>query len=168
MDKKRIAIALALIVPALVLMLQRAPVVEAREMLHPCPDPDDESQSLTWPDGSVAVNCNVIGPDGATQTGPYLPSVSDLAVTYPSAMIESVKNKFRQALNRPQPATPLPPVIELYSGVNPVTAKPVLIDYLREEELLRVSTYYPDTPAAANKPYIFTLNQSNQVEHLVW
>lgn len=83
-------------------------------------------------------------------------------------MIEGVKQKFRQALGRQEPPQALAPVVELYSGVNPMTGKPVLIDYLRDEELIRVSTYYPDTPAAGNKPYIFTLNQSNQVEHRVW
>jgi len=49
-----------------------------------------------------------------------------------------------------------------------MTGKPVLIDYLRDEELVRVSTYYPHTHTAGNKPYIFTLNRSNQVEHRVW
>lgn len=83
-------------------------------------------------------------------------------------MIESVKREFRQALNRPKPAEPLARVIELYSGVNPMSGKPVLIDYLRDEEVLRVSTSYTDTPADANKPYIFTFDRSNQVEHRVW
>ena len=110
-----------------------------------------------------------IGPDGATQAGPYLSSVSDLAGRYPSSAIESVKRRFREALDRPEPAeTPLARVIELYSGVNPMSGKPVLIDYLRDEEVVRVSTYYADTPVAANKPYIFTLDRSNQVEHRVW
>lgn len=110
-----------------------------------------------------------IGPDGATQAGPYLSSVSDLAGSYPSSAIESVKRRFREALDRPAPAaTPLARVIELYSGVNPMSGKPVLIDYLRDEEVVRVSTYYADTPVAANKPYIFTLDRSNQVEHRVW
>lgn len=49
-----------------------------------------------------------------------------------------------------------------------MSGKPVLIDYLRDEEEVRVSTYYADTPIAANKPYIFTLDRSNQVEHRVW
>ena len=109
-----------------------------------------------------------IGPDGATQAGPYLSSVSDLAGGYPSSLIEAVKRRFRQALNRPDPAEQLPRVVELYSGVNPMSGKPVLIDYLRDEEVVRVSTYYADTPYSMDKPYIFTVNESYQVTYQDW
>ena len=109
-----------------------------------------------------------IGPDGATQAGPYLSSVSDLAGGYPSSLIEAVKRRFRQALNRSDPAEPLARVVELYSGVNPMSGKPVLIDYLRDEEVVRVSTYYADTPYSMDKPYIFTVNESYQVTYQDW
>lgn len=111
-----------------------------------------------------------VGADGSTEAGPYLPSVSDLARTYPAdaATIEKIKRMFRKALGQPAAPKAIPAIIELYAGVNPMTGKPVLIDYLRKEELLRVSTYYPDTPTSTSKPYIFTLNESNQVTHRVW
>ncbi|MDE0462099.1 MAG: hypothetical protein OXH93_06820 [Caldilineaceae bacterium] len=62
----------------------------------------------------------------------------------------------------------VPPVVELYRGVNPMTGKPVQIDYLPNEEVIRVSTYYADTPYSINKPYIFTFNKSHQVTYQAW
>ena len=86
-----------------------------------------------------------VGP-GGVQEGPYLPSVSDLAELYSA----------------------VPPVVELYRGVNPMTGKPVQIDYLPNEKVIRVSTYYADTPYSMDKPYIFTLNNSHQVTYQAW
>ena len=59
-------------------------------------------------------------------------------------------------------------VVELYRGTNPMTGKPVQIDYLPNEEVIRVSTYYADTIYSMNKPYIFTLNTSYEVTHEAW
>lgn len=111
-----------------------------------------------------------VGADGSTEAGPFLPSVGDLAQSYPADAdtIEKIKGMFRKALGQPTARKATPAIIELYAGVNPMTAKPVLIDYLRKEEMLRVSTYYPDAPTSTSKPYIFTLNESNQVTHRVW
>ncbi len=62
----------------------------------------------------------------------------------------------------------VPAVVELYRGVNSLTDKPVHIDYLPGEEVIRVSTYYPDTPYSINKPYIFTLDKDSQVTYQAW
>ena len=67
---------------------------------------------------------------------------------------------------QPGPFLPdAPNQIERYEGVNSLTGKPVVIDYVVEGEkkLLRVSTYYPD-----NKPYIFTLDPGHAVNFISW
>ncbi|MDE0142922.1 MAG: hypothetical protein OXI80_15470 [Caldilineaceae bacterium] len=86
-----------------------------------------------------------IGPDGVA-TGPLLPTMSELANTHTTVSL----------------------VVGLYSGANPLTGKSVQIDYLPNEKVIRVSTYYADTPYSIDKPYIFTLNESYQVTHLAW
>jgi len=86
-----------------------------------------------------------IGPDGV-QTGPYLSSFSELAET--QSLVQAV--------------------VELYRGTNPMTGKSVSIDYLPNEKVIRVSTYYADTPYSKNKPYIFTVNTSYEVTQLAW
>ena len=48
--------------------------------------------------------------------------------------------------------------MSLYTGANPLTSKPVQIDYLPAERKIRVSTYYPDTQYDTNKPYTFTVD----------
>ena len=67
---------------------------------------------------------------------------------------------------QPGPFLPdAPNQIERYEGVNSLTGKPVVIDYVVEgkKKLLRVSTYYPD-----NKPYIFTLDPGHAVNFISW
>ena len=59
----------------------------------------------------------------------------------------------------------IPAVVELYRGVNSLTGKPVQIDYLPNEEVIRISTFYADTPYSMDKPYIFTVNESCQVTY---
>ena len=86
-----------------------------------------------------------IGPDGG-QEGPTLPSVSFLADLHATAMS----------------------AVELYRGVNPMTGKPVQIDYLPGGTMILVYTYYADTPYSVDKPYIFTLDRDGQVTHLAW
>ena len=49
-----------------------------------------------------------------------------------------------------------------------MTGKAVHIDYLPNEEAVRVSTYYADTPYSMDKPYIFTFNRSYQVTYQAW
>lgn len=86
-----------------------------------------------------------VGP-GGVQEGPYLPSVSDLAELHSAAMS----------------------AVELYRGVNPLTGKPVQIDFLPREQVIRVFTYYADTPYSMNKPYIFTVDKGGQVTYQAW
>ena len=86
-----------------------------------------------------------IGPSGG-QAGPYLSSFEELAET--QSLVQAV--------------------VELYRGTNPMSGKPVQIDYLPNEKVIRVSTYYADTPYSKNKPYIFTVNESYEVVHQVW
>ena len=86
-----------------------------------------------------------IGPSGV-QTGPSLSSFSELAETH--SLVQAV--------------------VELYRGTNPMTGKPVQIDYLPNERAIRVSTYYADTPYSKDKPYIFTVSTSYEVAHHAW
>ena len=86
-----------------------------------------------------------VGP-GVVQIGPYLSSISELAASHSSA----------------------PAAVELYRGTNPLTGKPVQIDYLPNEKLIRVSTFYLDTPYSMDKAYIFTVNASYQVTYQAW
>lgn len=86
-----------------------------------------------------------IGPSGG-QPGPSLSSFSELAESL--SLVQAV--------------------VELYRGTNPMTDKPVQIDYLPKERAIRVSTYYADTPYSKNKPYIFTVNTSYEVAHQAW
>ena len=71
---------------------------------------------------------------------------------------------------QPGPFLPDSPRIERYEGTNPMTGKPVVIDYVVEGEktLLRVSTYYPDNEYDTNKPYVFTLDPGHNVRYISW
>ena len=80
------------------------------------------------------------------RTGPYLPPFHDLAAAHPLE----------------------PPAVELYSGTNPMTGKPVKIYYLPLGQTIRVSTYYADTPNSIDKPYIFSIANDYQVTHETW
>ena len=86
-----------------------------------------------------------VGPGGVRE-GPWLPSVGELAALHSTAMA----------------------AVELYRGVNPLSGKPVRIDYLPNEQVIRVYTYYADTPYSVDKPYIFTLDGSDQVTYQAW
>jgi hypothetical protein len=86
-----------------------------------------------------------IGPSGI-QAGPYLSSFGELAET--KSLVQAV--------------------VELYRGTNPMSGKPVQIDYLPNEKVIRISTYYADTPYSKNKPYIFTVNTSYEVKYQAW
>ncbi|MDE0198034.1 MAG: hypothetical protein OXK78_07560 [Caldilineaceae bacterium] len=86
-----------------------------------------------------------IGPDGTGYTGPYIPSFTNLAQTYPYGA-----------------------AVTLYSGVNPGSAKSVTIQYLPADGKLRISTYYPDTQYDTDKPYVFTVDSGHNVVHDQW
>ncbi|MCY4082513.1 MAG: hypothetical protein OXF54_19890 [Caldilineaceae bacterium] len=86
-----------------------------------------------------------IARDGTSKIGPFFDNFTILASTYHG-----------------DPVT-------LYEGSNPGTGKPVTIDYLPAERLLRVSTFYADRPPHDfNKPYVFTVDADHNVKHLQW
>ncbi|MDE0143381.1 MAG: hypothetical protein OXI80_09675 [Caldilineaceae bacterium] len=86
-----------------------------------------------------------IGADGATN-GPMLASLSKLAEMHPDGA-----------------------AVELFSGTNPGTGKPVTIQYLPDAMLLHVNTFYADKPPHDyNKAYIFTVDADHSVNHERW
>ena len=85
-----------------------------------------------------------IGADGSSQTGPYIQPFSELATLHTAG------------------------AVSLYSGINPLTSKSVQIHYLPTDSMIRISTYYPDTMYDTDKPYTFTVNESNSVSHEAW
>ena len=86
-----------------------------------------------------------IGTD-ETHTGPYLASVDALSELHPTGTDP----------------------IELYRGQNPLTSKSVVVEYLPDLEVLRISTYYADTETSTDKPYVFTVGEHHGVTHVTW
>lgn len=87
-----------------------------------------------------------IGADGSTYFGPWVPPFAELAATYPEGESASI-----------------------FSGRNPLTGKPVNIDYLPAKQKLRVSTFYADRPPYDfNKPYVYTVDPNHTVIHEQW
>ncbi len=88
----------------------------------------------------------LVAPGADVTSGPVLPSFSELAEMYPSG-----------------------DPVSLYSGTNPGSGKPVMIDYLPDAMKIRVSTYYADKPPHDfNKPYVFTVDADHSVSHEGW
>lgn len=85
-----------------------------------------------------------IGADGSSQPGPWIQPFSELATLHSAG------------------------AASLYSGTNPKTGKSVQIHYLISENKIRVSTFYPDTQYDTNKPYNFTVDSNNSVNHEAW
>ena len=83
-----------------------------------------------------------IGP-GSSQPGPWIQPFSELATLHAG-------------------------VASLYSGTNPFTGKSVQIHYLPADQKIRVSTFYPDNQYDTNKPYNFTVDANNSVNHEAW
>jgi hypothetical protein len=86
-----------------------------------------------------------IGADGTASTGPVFPSFSELAEMYPSG-----------------------DWVPLLDAPNPLTGKHVNVDYIPNEQKIRVSTHYPDNEYDTNKPYIFTVDADYSVSHQAW
>ncbi|MCY3897173.1 MAG: hypothetical protein OXF86_01275 [Caldilineaceae bacterium] len=86
-----------------------------------------------------------IGPGGTSSGGPWIASFAELAGHYAAGG-----------------------GVSLYSGSNPFTGKSVDITYLPSEQKLRISTYYPDNQYDVNKPYVFTVDTSNNIKHEAW
>ena len=85
-----------------------------------------------------------IGPDGTGYSGPYIDSFSNLAASHSVG------------------------VVQLYSGTNPGSGKPVTISYLASEKKIHISTFYPDTEYDTNKKYVFTVDAGHTVTHIHW
>ena len=79
-----------------------------------------------------------IGP-GGSHTGPWLAPFSELATLHATGAH-----------------------VLLYTGANSFTSKPIQIYYLPAEQIIRISTYYPDTQYDTDKPYVFTVDSSQQ------
>lgn len=94
----------------------------------------------------TGLRCWFVGPDGGGQTGPTLSSVSALVAAHPSGA-----------------------PVSLFNGQHPFTGKSVRIDYLPALRKIRISTYYADRPPhQVDKPYVFTVDRDNTVNHLNW
>ena len=85
-----------------------------------------------------------IGADGSSQPGPWIQSLSDLATLHSAG------------------------AASLYSGTNTMTGKSVQIHFLVSDNKIRVSTFYPDTQYDTDKPYNFTVDSNNSVNHEAW
>lgn len=86
-----------------------------------------------------------IGADGSSSGGPWLDSFTELAGLYTAGAS-----------------------VSLYSGSNPLTGKQVDIHYLPSDQKIRISTYYPDTQYDTDKPYTFTVDTDNAINHEAW
>ena len=85
-----------------------------------------------------------IGADGTSQPGPWIQPLSDLATLHSAG------------------------AASLYSGTNTMTGKSVQIHFLVSDNKIRVSTFYPDTQYDTDKPYNFTVDSNNSVNHEAW
>ena len=92
-----------------------------------------------------AFNYHFIG-DGGIATGPLLPPVQILAEMH----------------------LPGSGNIVLYNGLNSISGAPVVISYLSYEQVIHVNTSYQDRHDGSMKPYIFVINQNNEVSHWEW
>ena len=91
-------------------------------------------------DLEYGLDCYYVGA-GQSHFAGLLPHVQTLAIWYP-------------------PGTPPVPLDE---GPNTAIGMPVRVVYLPDYQLIRVDTFYAD-----GKPYIFTIDVENNVEHLAW
>lgn len=95
--------------------------------------------------GDGAFNLHFIG-DGGVATGPILPPVWKLVKAHSQDSGDTV----------------------LFDGINSISDAPVVIKYLSAEQVLHVHTYYPDRHDGSMKPYIFIVDQENEVSHWEW
>ncbi len=92
-----------------------------------------------------AFNYHFIG-DGGIATGPLLPPVQKLAEMH----------------------LPGSGNIVLYNGLNSISGASVVISYLSTEQVIHVNTSYLNRHDGSMKPYIFVINQNNEVSHWEW
>ena len=86
-----------------------------------------------------------IGADGSTVSGPVFPSFSELAEMHASGAW-----------------------VPLLDAVNPLTGKQVNVDYIPNEQKIRVFTYYPDKGQDVNKQYIFNFGSDYAINVEAW
>ena len=86
-----------------------------------------------------------IGPDGSTVSGPTFPSFAELAEMHPSGEW-----------------------VSLLDAVNPLSGKQVYVDYIPNDQKIRVFTYYPDKGMDVNKPYIFNFDSDLSINVEAW
>ena len=86
-----------------------------------------------------------IGADGSTVSGPTFPSFAELAEMHPSGEW-----------------------VSLLDAVNPLSGKQVYVDYIPDDQKIRVFTYYPDKGMDVNKRYIFNFGSDLSVNVEAW
>ena len=86
-----------------------------------------------------------IGADGSTVSGPVFASFSELAEMHASGAW-----------------------VPLLDAVNPLTGKQVNVDYIPNEQKIRVFTYYPDKGQDVNKQYIFNFGSDYSINVEAW
>ena len=86
-----------------------------------------------------------IGADGSTVSGPTFPSFAELAEMHPSGEW-----------------------VSLLDAVNTLSGKHVYVDYIPDDQKIRVFTYYPDKGMDVNKPYIFNFGSDLSVNVEAW
>ena len=59
-------------------------------------------------------------------------------------------------------------VTTVFSGTSPLTGKPVNFDYLADENMIRVSAFYPDYEHDTYKPYIFRFGPDHSIIIEAW
>lgn len=125
-------------------------VTGVKKLVYPWPPPNaivlHPATPIQLSAAGGGLRCYFIGRDGDTRIGPFIDSFAILAQKHSGS-----------------------DAVALYSGHNPLTGKPVTIEYLPANKRLRVSTFYADRPPHDfNKPYVFTVDANHTVTHEQW
>ena len=120
-----------------------------RPVIYPWPPPNaivlHAATPIQLSQAGTGLRVYFINRDGASDIGPFFDAFNILAHQYSG-----------------DPVT-------LYTGFNPGTGKPVTIDYLPDQNKLRVSTFYADRPPHdIDKPYVFTIDANHNITHEQW
>ena len=120
-----------------------------RPVIYPWPPPNaivlHPATPIQLSQAGTGLRVYFINRDGASDIGPFFDAFNILAHQYSG-----------------DPVT-------LYTGFNPGTGKPVTIDYLPDQNKLRVSTFYADRPPHdIDKPYVFTIDANHNITHEQW
>ena len=120
-----------------------------KPVIYPWPPPNaivlHAATPIQLSQAGTGLRVYFINRDGASDIGPFFDAFNILAHQYSG-----------------DPVT-------LYTGFNPGTGKPVTIDYLPDQNKLRVSTFYADRPPHdIDKPYVFTIDANHNITHEQW